>query len=38
MVANPNTFLNATEVYKIEFKEYIDSLLNSKEIGGKKLP
>lgn len=37
MLVNPDTFLNATEVWKIEFKEYVEatSLLNSKEIGEK---
>lgn len=38
MLAIPDAFSNATEVYKIEFKEYVEatSLLNSKEIGEKK--
>lgn len=40
MLAIPDAFSNATEVYKIEFKEYVEatSLLNSKEIGEKKTP
>lgn len=37
MLAIPDAFSNAAEVYKIEFKEYVEatSLLNSKEIGEK---
>jgi len=34
---NPDTFSDATDLYKTEFKEYVEatSLRNSKEIGGK---
>lgn len=35
MLINPDVFWNATEVYKREFKEYVEatSSLNRKEIG-----